>query len=140
MSAELPESVEVGEEFTIATSSAFTMGEIALDGPTAEASIDAVLEADVRVSGTGCAIICTDPVDDFELVKIDQDVELIKVTPTEITYVDGLTPDGVKITTPLLDDAITLQGGVTAAGGACDGAGRTFYPETTRRIYRSGCF
>lgn len=109
----LPDSVGVGEEFTIATSSTFNTGTIVLDGPTAEASVDAILEASVLVSGQACAVVCTTTVSNFELFGTAESVELIKVTPNEITYLDGLTPDGVRLTTPLLDETITLQAGPT---------------------------
>lgn len=114
--AEIPDAIKRGQSVQLNPTSEFTDGEIDSKSPTASGSIDAVLKVDASASGTGCVIGFGCATGTVPILDIDEDRELIGITPFEVTYLDGFTPDLIDLKTPLAGQSVGLKAGVTAAG------------------------
>jgi hypothetical protein len=113
VSAVLPDTVKKGEAFQIAANSIFSDGTIDVQAPTIEASIAAVLKVKADAKGTGCFIAFGCSTSTTNLATFDIDAELISVDPSEISYLKGLLPPGVSLSTPLLKQTVaTLKAGI----------------------------
>ncbi|MGI1663289.1 VPLPA-CTERM sorting domain-containing protein [Palleronia sp. KMU-117] len=101
--------VRQGEAFRLQTTSVFADGEMDSQSPTAEASIDVVMQANLSVSGQACLALAGCVSDTVTLLDIDEVRELISVDPVAVRYLDGFLPDFVELTTPLLDYSVSLE-------------------------------
>ncbi len=110
-------TVKVGEAFSISTSSNLAGGEIDVNGPTAEASLDVILEVEGNLSGRGCVGGFGCNTFDVDTPRIDVDAELIRVNPNEIVLLDGIAPDGVEVRVPIADREFALDIEFSAATG-----------------------
>lgn len=112
VSALLPSTVKKGEAFQITTTTVFSGGEIDVKSPNIAVSIDAVLDVNASAEITGCFVALGCSTSSGTIIDIDFDRELLAVDPNRVTYLAGLLPPGVEITTPLLNQAATLKAGI----------------------------
>jgi hypothetical protein len=110
-------TVRAGEAFSIGTTSTLAGGRIDVNGPTAEASIDAVLEVNGTLSGAGCLAGFGCSTFSEPTPKIDLDVELLRANPNEIVLLDGIAPEGVEVRIPVADRSFALDLEFSAAAG-----------------------
>ena len=98
-----------GQKFKLNTTSTLDEGKLDSQSPTAEASLDVVADIVVGGSARGCVVgKCSG--DSATLLNVqDFRKELISINPQEIKYLDGFLPDGVDITTPLLNQSVSLE-------------------------------
>ncbi len=109
--ADIPDSgtVKKGEFISLSTTAELVNGSLDSQSPTAQASVDVVADIVVEGSTRGClAGKCA--ADNTTLLKVeDFRKELISIDPNEIRYLDGFLPDGIELTTPLLNQTTSLE-------------------------------
>ncbi len=108
--AMVPDVADVrrGESFSLPTASTFKDGTMNVQSPTAEASIDAILQAYAFADAKGCVFLAGCAQGSGVIFDIDEDRELVGIDPNQITFFDGFVPDGVEVKTPLAARTFTL--------------------------------
>jgi hypothetical protein len=108
----LPGTVKRGETFQIGTSSVFSNGTIEAKSPNISASVDVVLDVNASATATGCFVFAGCSTSRGTIIDIDIDSEILAADPNEVRYLEGFLPDGVSLTTPLLNQSATLKAGI----------------------------
>ena len=113
--AELPDAVNVGELFSINTSSAFESGSIATQSPKIEAYISAIMQLSGSVDAQACALTFGCKTGSAPLPGVNLDQRILSIDPNSLKILDGLRPDGKALAeVAILNQSLTLQGGATA--------------------------
>lgn len=111
-SANVPDAVKAGEAFQIKTNAALTGGTLTSQSPTVEASVDAVLQLEAKVSAQGCIPVNGCSSYSSNVLSVNEDRELISADLNKIKYLGGFLPDGTELSTSLLNQTATMKAGV----------------------------
>lgn len=123
--AELPELVNAAEFFSINTDSLFQSGAIDTQSPKAEAYVSAIVQLSGSIDAKACFIGSGCVSGGTDLPTVDMDQRILSIDPGSLKILDGLLPpaDGDPLgerqalaEVPILNRALTLEGGLSATG------------------------
>ncbi len=102
------------EAETIKKGEALRSGALSSESPTFDLSLDAVLEALIKGSTTGCiwGLGCKSASATF--LDVDIDKEVLGITPTEVRYLDGFVPESFDNTAPFGKVTASFEAGINA--------------------------
>jgi hypothetical protein len=115
--ADLPAQVKPAEFFDISTSSIFSNGSIKTQSPKIEAYVSPVLELSGSLDATACALTLGCASGTKALPDIHMDQRIVSFDPNSVKILDGVLPgDKPFAHIPLLNQSLTLEGGVGSTG------------------------
>jgi len=112
--ADLPDTVQASQYFSIATSSDFSAGKIVTQSPKLEAYVSGVVQFDGSLDAKACGLAFGCASGSTALPTVDVNQRIVSVDPGSVKILDGLGPGGDPIVEmPLLDQGLTLEGALT---------------------------
>jgi len=113
--AELPDSIQAAEFFSINTDSIFNKGTIETQSPKAEAYISAIMQLSGSIDAQACALTfgCANS-GSVALPTVNMDQRILSIDPSSLKILDGIMPSGEAFAeVPILNQSLVLEGGAT---------------------------
>lgn len=115
--AELPDSVNASEFFSLNTSSILDSGTIQTQSPKVEAYVSAIMQLSGSIDAQACALTfgCVNS-GSTALPTVDLDQRILSIDPNSLKVLDGVMPSGEAFAeVPILNQSLKLEGGATIA-------------------------